>query len=261
MTADAPTSTTLESARNELATLLANSDLCDERVLVLGSPLTPEEAIGSPGRRDYPILVGRERVVEASLAGCRGQAFTDAPMEFSGRLGELLSLPLTTNGHRALFVATLNATLCALGLLPDSLHCRDDEPERCGENLVQRLRNRSPEATVGLVGLNPALAHHLVTAFGASRVRIVDLNPDNIGTHRFGVRIGDGGTAIEALVRESDHVLVTGTTLCNGTFDAIRTLLDRTATPWMLYGVTAAGTCRLLDLPHFCPFAGRGQGP
>ena len=57
---------------------------------VLAKPLTPEEAIGKPGRRDFPILEGKERVIEATVLGARGQAFTDSASDFEGRLEQPL---------------------------------------------------------------------------------------------------------------------------------------------------------------------------
>ena len=61
-----------------------------EPVEVICRSLSPEEAIGTPGRQDFPILTGKDVMVQAEFRGCRGQAFTDAPASFSGTLSEIL---------------------------------------------------------------------------------------------------------------------------------------------------------------------------
>lgn len=246
--------TALESARERLAVLVAETGLGAEPVLVTGRPLTPEEAIGTPGRRDFPILLGKERVLEAQVLGCCGQAYTDSASEFEGTLSNVMALNLTTNANRSIFTAVTNAVLGHLGAVLGTLHCRDDDPERCGVELVRHLRHEYGSIDVGLVGLNPALAQALVEGFGVGRVRITDLNPDNIGGVRFGVQVWDGAARVHDLAQASDVVVVTGTTLGNGTFDALLGATKARGKRFLVYGVTAVGVCHLLDLPHFCPF-------
>lgn len=246
---------TLEQARQELRRILAGSKLLDAAVTVLAKPLTPEEAIGTPGRRDFPILVGKERVVEATLEDARGHAFTDAPSEHVGSLRELVELDFGDSRRRALFVAALNATLRHLGRAAGTIHCRDDDPETCGPRIAAQLADPAGgrPRTVGLVGLNPALAESLVRAFGAQAVRIVDRNPDQIGRDRFGVTVGDGDRDMAALIDAADVVLLTGTTLVNGTFDAIWSAVQSAGTRGIVYGVTAAGVAALLGIERMCP--------
>ena len=53
----------------------------DERSISLKSRgLTPEEAIGRTARTDYPILNGREVMLQARFGEALGQAFTSAPV-------------------------------------------------------------------------------------------------------------------------------------------------------------------------------------
>ncbi|MBN1607170.1 MAG: hypothetical protein JW940_11095 [Polyangiaceae bacterium] len=98
-----------------------------------------------------------------------------------------------------------------------------------------------------------ALAESLVRAFGAHAVRIVDRNPDQIGRERFGVTIGDGDRDMAALIDAADVVLLTGTTLVNGTFDAIWSAVQSAGTRGIVYGVTAAGVAALLGIERMCP--------
>ena len=47
---------TLERTRGPLRAIAEEAGLLSANVSVLAKPLTPEEAIGTPGRRDFPIL-------------------------------------------------------------------------------------------------------------------------------------------------------------------------------------------------------------
>ncbi len=268
----------LEAARKRFADIIEAEGLLDVEVDVCVAALTAEQAIGNPTRRDYPIIEGREVVIEAVVNGAKAHAFTDSPRDFCGTLRDVLALPPATNHDRAVFLATMNATLRSLGMLDATLHCRDDDPERCADEIARHVSARlgagdvghigadqvertgnarasTDEGVVGLIGLNPAIAEALVKAFGPSRVRITDLNPKNVGGERFGVPIWDGRTQTRQLIEQSAIVVVTGTTLVNGTFDAIRRETLALGKQLLPFGVTAAGVCQLLGWDRICPYA------
>jgi hypothetical protein len=245
----------LDEVTARFAKIVAAQHLLDAEVAVRVSTLTPEQAIGQPTRRDFPIVEGKERVIEATFLGARGHAFTDSPQDFSGTLRDVLALPLTSNPNRAVFLAVLNAVMRSLGMIDASLHCKDDDPEKCAKELAAHVQATWGKTTVGLIGLNPAIAEALVAAFGAENVRITDLNPDNVGAVKFGVTVWDGRTRTESLVRESHVVVVTGTTLVNGTFDEIWKWINNFGAGYLIYGVTAAGVCELMGWSRMCPYA------
>jgi len=249
---------TLQHVREHFRRLVETAGLLDMEVSVKVKPLTPEEAIGSPTRRDFPIVIGKERVIEALVAGSRGHAFSDTVKNFEGKLSEVLGLPLDNNSDRAVYIAVLNATMRHLGLLNDTLHCRDDDPECCGDDIAHILQERFGRPHVGLIGLNPAIAEHLVDTFGADHVHITDLNADNIGGSRHGVEIWDGMSATDKLIQVSDVVLITGTTLVNGTFDEIWSRIAVRGKTGIIFGVTAAGVCKLMEYERLCPYARSG---
>jgi len=230
--------------------------LLDVDVSVLVKPLTPEEAIGKPGRRDFPIIIGKERVIEAKVMESKGHAYTDSPRDFLGTLKDVLNLELTTNYNRAIYLATLNAVMGNLGMVDKTVHCKDEEPEKCALEIADFLLKKYGKVNVGLIGLNPAIAERLVDAFEADHVQITDLSQDNIGKRRFGVEIWDGKTCTDELVDCSDVIIFTGTTLVNNTFDRIWNLIQSGKKEYLVYGVTAAGVCKLLDIERICP---RGQ--
>lgn len=248
----------LERTRSRFKEIVEQNHLLDARVSVLAKPLTPEEAIGTPGRRDFPIVVGKERVVESTVLGSKGHAFTDSPREFLGTLKDVLRLELTTNQSRAIFVATLNAVLRYLEMATATVHCKDEDPEKCALEIARLLLNRHGRVEVGLIGLNPAIAERLVDRFGAEHVRISDLNGDNIGKQRFGVEIWDGNHRTEELIDASDVVVFTGSSLVNDTFDHIRRRIQTRGRDYLVYGVTAAGVSELMGIERICP-CGRNE--
>jgi len=244
----------LESSRIKLRQIVDQQGLSDVAVSVLVKPLTPEEAIGKPGRRDFPIIEGKERVIEAQILGARGHAFTDSPADFVGKLGQILNLPLKTSRNRALFTATLNAVLRYLDLAEKTVHCKDEEPEKCGQEIASYIFKQWGKIRVGLIGLNPAIAEALIDTFGAENVKITDLNKQNIDSAKHGVEIWDGKKRPQDLISQSDIVVITGTTLVNGTFDSIMDCIRDCNKDYLIYGVTAAGICELMALNRICPY-------
>ncbi|MGC9197821.1 MAG: Rossmann-like domain-containing protein [Acidobacteriaceae bacterium] len=243
--------TVLQQCHDKMRELVAQRHLDHVQVAVKARPLTPEEAIGAPTRRDYPILEGKEQVVQATVLEARGQAFTDSPSDISCQLGQVLALPLDQNRNRAIFLATMNALMASLNMVEGVLHCKDDHPERCAARMASQALDQGAR-TVGLIGLNPAIAEALVREFGPDAVCITDLNPRNIGQRRFGVAIWDGRTETRQLISACDLILVTGTALANGTFDAILQEASAQAKRLVVFGITGAAVCQLLGMERWC---------
>jgi hypothetical protein len=242
----------LEEAREKLAEIVAAHGLGEEAVRVEIGTLTSHQAIGDPRRRDYPLLEGREVMVEAQFRGCAGQAFTDRPHAFAGSLNAVLGLDFNSNENRAVFVATLNAVMAHLGLATGTRHCRNEEPEECAAEIASYLKNNSGAASIGLIGLQPAILENLVATFGAANVRCTDLNTDNIGQLKYGAEIWDGRTQTDALIAWGDRLLVTSSALVNNTFDAIREGAAARGKRLVTFGVTGAGVAELLGMERVC---------
>jgi hypothetical protein len=88
------------------------------------------------------IILGKERVVEAELLSSKAHAFTDSPGEFVCNLKEVLNLPLTSKRERSIYMATLNATLKYLHVIENTVHCEDEDPEKCGNEIASQLLKR-----------------------------------------------------------------------------------------------------------------------
>ena len=242
--------TLLEEAKIKLAQLAKDHNWAsNEKVMIVSARnLTPEEAIGKPDRDDYPLLTGKEVMMEARLRDGVGQAFTDQPGQFEGTLEDVLQLPLDTNFHRAVFVATLNAAMRSLQMIDATVHCKDKEPTLCAKELPDYIEAKYGRPKIAFVGLQPALIEALNNA--SFELKVTDLNPDNIGQIRCGVRIEDAALNSQHACW-ADIVLSTGSVLVNDTYHE---LLQ--GKPVIYYGVTAAGLAKLFDLPRFC-FCGR----
>ena len=89
---------------------------------------------------------------------------------------------------------------------------------------------------------------------GSENVRITDLNRKNVGAVKLGVTIWEGKTPTVELIRQSRVVIVTGTTVVNGTFDSIWDWIPRNSKDYLIYGVTAAGVCTLMGCDRICPY-------
>lgn len=240
-------SETLELFRVRTLALAREQGLTAETVEVVSArPLTAEEAIGKPERSDFPILKGKEFMMEARFRGSRGQAFTAMPSEFQGTLEEILGREPETDFDRALIVATANALLAHLGVAEKTAHCRDDGPRLCAEGIVQYIGEHFGTPKIAFIGYQPSLITALV---GRYPVRVTDMNPENVGQSRLGVLV-EGADETEEVIDWADVVLVTGTVLANDTIDGLLS-----SKPTVFYGVTIAGAAALLGYERYCPCA------
>lgn len=242
--------TLFETLRAALADALAGAGLTGAEVTIQARGLTPEEAIGHTERTDFPILTGKEVMLMAQFRGAKGQAFTDAPARFEGPLEDILSLDLEGDPHaRGLFIAALNAVMAHLGRADNTVHCRDGGPELCARHMAQWVGETYGTPRIALVGFQPSL----IAALGARfPLRVLDLNPENIGRVKDGCPVLDGQTAREETVAWADLVLCTGSTLCNGTIVDYMDL-DK---PVAFFGTTLSGAAPILGLERCC-FADR----
>lgn len=208
--------------------------------------LSAQEAIGETKRKDFPLLTGREVMMQAEFDGSVGQAFTSAPSVFNGTLTEVMGLDIVGDDHdRAIFIAAMNAVTRKLGLCDRTIHCKDDGPEECAVKIADTIMETYGPVKIAQVGYQPALLERLSEKF---EVRLLDLNPEMIGKTKSGVKILDGERDREEVVRWADLILCTGSTLSNGTIVDYMDL-DKEV---LFYGTTAAGAAALLGLKRIC---------
>jgi len=242
----------LDEVREKLRGIAGERNLGNTAVRVTIGTLSIKQAIGSPARQDFPLLQGKEVMIEAEFIGSYGQAFTDQPNDFSGSLNDVLALSLDTNTNRAVFIATLNAVAAYLNLVGRTRHCHDEEPEECARQIARHILDDSGKVKIGMIGLQPAILENLALTFGTDNVRCTDLNPDNIGVDKYGVVIRDGRTETEKLISWCDIVLATSSTIVNNTFDGIRGIAVSQGKRLIIFGVTGAGVAALIGQEILC---------
>ncbi len=238
----------LEQAIKKVSRNLSDLNFLDQRVKIQAKVLSPQEAIGNPEEYDFPLLKGKERIVEAKFRECLGHAFTDMHGGFQGSLKEVFEMPSSNNYRRSLQVATINALSRFLGKARNTVHCRDQEPKQCAIESVKKIKQEYPKVKkICFVGFQPAL----IDAFSKEyKIKVLDLDKDNIGKEFFGIKVLDGSKDIKESLLWADLILATGTTVVNGTIDSI--LKIRKKEDVIFYGVTIAGIAEFMHLNRLC---------
>lgn len=209
--------------------------------------LTPVNAIGIPDRGDYPILKGKELLVDADFQGSIGQAYTSNPCSYVGTLSEVVNLDLSVDKNIPILVATINAVLKNLGLVDRTIHCKNEEPKNCSFDILSFFKENYKGKNIGLVGLQPAMLSTLSKEF---KLRVLDLDVDNVGKFKDGVLIENGEEGFEDVVNWADVLLVTGSCAANKTLKNF--ILDKEV---YFYGTSIAGIAYLMNLKRLCYLA------
>jgi uncharacterized protein (DUF4213/DUF364 family) len=243
----------LKKSINTLEKIIENKKLKESSLTIRARGLEPEEAIGSPKRKDYPLLQGKEVMIEAEFKGAFGQAFTDHPVDFNGSLNEVLKLDLENTANRALNVAALNAVLKYLNIAEKTVHCRDEKPESCADEIAEYIKEdfNNPYKIL-LIGLQPAILDSLVSNFRNSQIKVTDLNSDMIGKEKSGIKIFDGKRMNKKFIKDADFILCTGSVIVNGSINELLSKFEKYNKKYFFFGNTISGTAVLNQLPHLC---------
>ncbi len=224
-----------------------NAKLEEKSITINIGTLKPSEAIGRPKKWVFPLMTGREVMIEARIGDACGQAFTDQPAEFTGSIKDVMELELKSNRERAILIAAINATYRYLGLIGGTKHCRNEGPEKCAIKIASTLKELHGNAKIGLIGYQPAILHYLTLNF--EYVRATDMNLENIGKIVNGVEIEPHTSNLD-VIRWSDIILATGTTIVNNTIDEI---IEASKNKKLyFYGVTIAAAAYEFKLNRLC---------
>ena len=230
-----------EELREALRQEIRSLHLSGQNVSIRCRALSAKEAIGTPEHNDYPIIKGREVMVEAVFEGTVGQAFTDEFEQATYRVENLLEIELDSNRRRASFIAALNAIFRHLGRCDKTIHCRDAEPKECANNVLGLLKPWKKILLVGLQSRFPEIlaSHH--------DVRVIDLDHNNISREICGVVVEPPEMTEEAITW-CDGIFATGSTIVNGTI----TNFLFTGKPVLFYGVTISAAANILHITRYC---------
>jgi len=229
--------------REKTENLWRRHGLLSESITINARALSPQEAIGNPEADDYPIQKGKEKLMQADFKGTFGQAFTDRAGDFSGTLDDIVKMPLDNNYRRAVFVAAVNAVCRHLNLIDRTIHCKDEQPVACASALLDYVKEKHNDAKITQIGFQPRMAQLLSPCF---IMRLIDLDPENIGKRQFNITV-EGPASTSDAIKWCDLLLVTGSTIVNGTLEQF--IGDK---PAIFYGTTIAGPAWILGLNRFC---------
>ncbi len=234
-----------EKLRQYFENLIEEKNIQNDDISIYIKALDSKQAIGKPKRQDYPLLNGKEVLLEANYKNSLGQAFTSARSSASLKLQDIKGLKIGIDEYdTAIFIATLNAIMLHFNLIKDTVHCKNEEPELCASQIAEYLDKYTSKKLL-LIGYQPAMIEHIKKA--GLNLRVLDLNPENIGSARYGVLIEDGKNFEEA-IKWSDVILCTGSTIING---SIKNFLNIEKTVYF-YGTTIAGPSLILGLKRLC---------
>ncbi len=231
-----------ESLKFVLQEEIKKNNLAGNNVNISCRALSTKEAIGSPEHDDYPIIKGKEVMIEAVFKGAVGQAFTDEFKNSTYPIENLLKIDHSSTPDRASFIAGLNAVFKYLKLCDKTVHCRDKEPVECAKHLI--TQDKFSGKKILLVGFQPRFLEYLVRQ---NQVRVLDLDPDNINQERFGVMV-EKPESLSNAIAWCDIIFATGSTLVNGT---ISQFLNKDK-PVVFFGVTISAAACILDLNTYC---------
>lgn len=231
--------------KGQFSYLVRRHSLENEMIMIETKSLKPIEAIGITKRKDYPILTGKEVLMNAYFRDCIGQAFTNEPSDFKGTLEDVIGLDLNNNRNRAVFISVLNATLKYLGLIDKTIHCKNEEPEECADRYANHIKDIYGKVKIGLVGFQPAMLERLNKEFD---IRALDLDKNNIGKKKHGIVVEDGEKDFADVLEWADIIMVTGSTVVNGTVTDFMSLNKEV----IFYGTTIAGVAYLEKKNRLC---------
>ena len=239
--------------KTALIDLSDENGLLESEVNITAKILTSEEAIGETERKDFPLLQGKEFLIQADFKNALGQAFTDAPGNFKGKLKEILELKLTDNNDRALFIATLNAVMRYVDAADKTIHCKNKEPELCAREIARTIIDKySADVKIGIVGFQPAIIDNFSKELPAENIKVTDMDKENINQIKYGVFIWDSREKTDELFKTCDVILATGSTVVNDSLSQLISLSEEYQKPLYLYGTTVAGTSKILNLERLC---------
>ena len=88
-----------QTLKESFKKLIAEYNLEQEPVKISCRALSAEEAIGETKRKDFPIITGKDIMIQTEYKNGRGQAFSDAPTLFEGTLNDICKLDIEGDAH------------------------------------------------------------------------------------------------------------------------------------------------------------------
>lgn len=199
---------------------------------------------------DYALAKGEEVLLRCKLGNSYGDAFTNKPKPFRGKLGEIFDLDLENETDRAIFFSALNAAFNHLDLINKTIHCQGNDPKKCGRELVEYLQEKYGKPKIVHIGYQPG---HLEYCCKNTETFVTDRNPENIGKEKFGTKILSA-TDNERTIKKADLALITGSSVVNGSLPQLVKWCEKYNTKPIIYGVSGKSASEILEIESFCPY-------
>lgn len=196
---------------------------------------------------------GREITLIAEYKGAAGEcstSFVRSAEPFEGTLSQVLAFDIENDPYgRGIYTAVANAVMNKYKVADDCVSCPEEKEGECASHIVHHYKRHNGRVNVLLAGYQPRMLEALAAEFP---VRVLDLNPENIGQTRFGVTIEHGEEDFTDAVKWAEVILCTGSALSNGTLVKYINLPKDVS----FYGTTIASCARVFQLRRMCPYSG-----
>ena len=193
---------------------------------------------------------GREVTLVAEYGGATGEcstSFVRSAESSEHTLSQILELDIENDPYaRGIYIASVNAVMNKYKLADDCVSCPEEKEGECADRIVRHYKKNNGKVNVLLTGYQPRMLEALAAEFP---VRVLDLNPENIGQIRFGVRVEHGEESFDDAVKWAEDILCTGSALSNGTL----TKYINQPKDVLFYGTTISSCARVFQLRRMCP--------
>lgn len=200
--------------------------------------------------KEYALTKGKEVLVRSQIKNSYGDAFTDKPKTFKGKLKKIPELAQGDKSDKAIFFSALNATLNEHGKIETPVHCKQGDPIKCGKKLVEHILNKFGKEKIAHIGYHPG---HLEACSKTFKNYLTDLNPENIGKQKFRITV-QNGTKNEEVIEKTDIACITSSSIVNGSLPQLLDWCEKHNTEPIIYGVSGVSAVKLLNLNGFCPY-------
>jgi hypothetical protein len=218
------------------------------------SPASMAESFLEMLSTERALRTGRGLIVRCNLKEHYGDSSAGEPRGFRGKVAEAGGMISGKEAEKAIFFSVLNALYNFAGGVQKTVHCRWEQMEACGQDLVAHLRKTfGKKITVAHIGYKP---EHVKPCSKAFKTYVTDMQPKHVGKVLSGVKVLDESKN-EEVIKKADVACIPGCTAVNGTLPGLLRLCEKYRTVVLLYGVTVAACTKILKLEHFCPYARR----
>lgn len=223
--------------------LISDKKLFNEEVFISWKKIPDNKSVSRfCEKRIITTTVGEKILVEADFDGYKGEAVTDMPVSYCGRLRDILLLNTNSNRNRAILISALNAAMSYLYNDLKTIHCKKSANSQCAAMICEYLNNIGCKK-VFLIGTEPTIQEILRQYFEV----LFLYDKDERYTMKYNTHMLN-----ENFYKKADAVIASGSSIVNGSIVDIIANSKKYNKKLYFYGTTIAGAANLLGLNRFC---------